>query len=66
CRIQDGWVSCNSADLLFWLPSTLRTGFWTPHTSLVVGQQQILLSYDNFVDGTEWARCYTPSSNVVL
>ncbi|KAJ6481187.1 hypothetical protein DFH09DRAFT_418991 [Mycena vulgaris] len=59
-RIRNGWVFDNPSEMLFWLPSTHRIGLWFPHNTLVIGRQQTRLSYDNFVHGTEWARCYLP------
>ncbi|KAJ6542931.1 hypothetical protein B0H19DRAFT_957827, partial [Mycena capillaripes] len=58
CGIQNGWVSCNELNLLFWLPATLRNGFWSPHNTLVIAKQQTLLSYENFVHGSDWTMCY--------
>ncbi|KAJ7489074.1 hypothetical protein FB451DRAFT_1024017, partial [Mycena latifolia] len=56
--IDQGWVSFKSSELLFWLPSPHRIGFWLPHSKLVIGTQQTLLSYKKFVHGTEWTRCH--------
>ncbi|KAJ7688029.1 hypothetical protein B0H17DRAFT_911381, partial [Mycena rosella] len=56
--IQNGWVSCIPSELLFWVPSHQRIGLWSPYNTLVIGQQQTKLSYDNFVHGTNWAKCY--------
>ncbi|KAJ7508945.1 hypothetical protein B0H11DRAFT_1676845, partial [Mycena galericulata] len=52
------WVSCNPSEPLFWLPSHHRIGLWSPHNTLVIGTQQTILSYENFVHGTEWVKCY--------
>ncbi|KAJ7097618.1 WD40-repeat-containing domain protein, partial [Mycena epipterygia] len=52
-RIHQGWVSCNSSELLFWLPSPFRMDIWLPH---VFGKRQSWLSYDKFVHGTEWTQ----------
>ncbi|KAJ7785064.1 WD40 repeat-like protein [Mycena maculata] len=51
-----------NTNLLFWLPSTHRMGFWMPHNTLILGQQQTLLSYDNLAHGSEWAECIVPIS----
>ncbi|KAJ7748434.1 hypothetical protein B0H16DRAFT_907442 [Mycena metata] len=56
-QIHNGWVSYLPSELLFWLPLPLRVGLWSPHTTLVIGQQQTLLSYKNFVYGPDWAKC---------
>ncbi|KAJ7690189.1 hypothetical protein B0H17DRAFT_936283, partial [Mycena rosella] len=58
--IQSGWASYIPAELLFWVPSHHRPGFWSPYNTLVIGQQQTKLSYDNFVHGRNWAKCYEP------
>ncbi|KAJ7479262.1 WD40-repeat-containing domain protein [Mycena latifolia] len=60
-EIHQGWVSCNSSDLLFWLPSPHRFGLWSPHNTVVISCQQTLLSYENFVHGSQWAQCYEPN-----
>ncbi|KAJ7722457.1 hypothetical protein B0H14DRAFT_2411421, partial [Mycena olivaceomarginata] len=54
------WVSLNPSELLFWVPPNYRIGLWSPNTTWVVGKHQTLLSYDNFVHGTEWTKCYMP------
>ncbi|KAJ7323201.1 hypothetical protein DFH08DRAFT_887690 [Mycena albidolilacea] len=59
-QINDGWVSCNPLEPLFWLPTHHRIGLWSPHTTLVIGRRQSCLSYDKFVHGTDWAQCYAP------
>ncbi|KAJ6523872.1 hypothetical protein B0H19DRAFT_894631, partial [Mycena capillaripes] len=53
------WVSCFPSQLLLWLPMPFRAGLWSPHNTLVIGQEQTLLSYDKFVCGTDWVKCYS-------
>jgi WD40 repeat protein len=62
---HNGWVSCFPKELLFWVPMDLRAGLWSLHNTLVIGQKQTILSYDKFVCGKDWAKCYAPdhSSN---
>ncbi|KAJ6511662.1 hypothetical protein DFH09DRAFT_1198234 [Mycena vulgaris] len=60
---NNGWVSCCSSELLFWLPAHHRIGLWSPHNTLVIGRQQTQLSYENFVHGSEWAKCYAEAEN---
>ncbi|KAJ7436113.1 hypothetical protein FB451DRAFT_1307964 [Mycena latifolia] len=62
-QIHKGWVSCLPSELLFWLPMPFRVGLWSPHNTLVIGRAQTLLSYDTFVCGTDWAKCYAPAEN---
>ncbi|KAJ6487473.1 WD40 repeat-like protein [Mycena vitilis] len=57
-QLREGWMYRNSSDLLFWLPSQHRLGFWMPENTLVIGRQQMKLSYETFVHGTEWTKCY--------
>ncbi|KAJ7106811.1 hypothetical protein C8R43DRAFT_1164303 [Mycena crocata] len=59
--LDDGWLSSGPSQLLFWLPTIHRRGFWMPQNTLVIGRQQTRFSYDNFVHGEDWARCYQPS-----
>ncbi|KAJ6452005.1 WD40 repeat-like protein [Mycena vitilis] len=61
-QLREGWVSQNASELLFWLPSQHRLGFWMPENTLVVGRQQTKLSYETFVHGTEWTKCYDPEA----
>ncbi|KAJ6612376.1 WD40-repeat-containing domain protein [Mycena sp. CBHHK59/15] len=58
-EIRQGWVSCRPSELLFWLPSPYRIGLWSPHNTLVIGKQQTVLAYDDFVHGPEWKQCYS-------
>ncbi|KAJ7120365.1 hypothetical protein C8R44DRAFT_536505, partial [Mycena epipterygia] len=53
-KIKDGWVYSHSSQLLFWLPSQYRSGFWLPRTKLIIGGQTIGLSYSHFMHGPEW------------
>ncbi|KAJ7202947.1 quinon protein alcohol dehydrogenase-like superfamily [Mycena haematopus] len=62
-QIHNGWVSCLPSELLFWLPVPLRAGLWSPYNTLVIGREQTLLSYDQFVYGTDWAKCYAPTAS---
>ncbi|KAJ7688012.1 hypothetical protein B0H17DRAFT_984385, partial [Mycena rosella] len=55
-----GWASCIPAELLFWVPSHQRIVLWSPYNTLVIGRQQTNLSYNKFVHGTNWAKCYEP------
>ncbi|KAJ7472886.1 hypothetical protein B0H11DRAFT_1344280 [Mycena galericulata] len=64
-RIDQGWVSCHPGELLFWLPTSHRAGFWFPPTTVVISKQQTMFCYDNFVHGTEWTKCYQPVENMV-
>ncbi|KAJ7736673.1 hypothetical protein B0H16DRAFT_1573492 [Mycena metata] len=60
-KLQQGWVQTSSGESLFWLPEPLRTGFWMPHNTLIIGRsQQTKVSYKNFKHGTKWDKCYTP------
>ncbi|KAJ6543121.1 WD40-repeat-containing domain protein [Mycena capillaripes] len=63
-EITKGWVSSYPSELLFWLPPNLRIGLWLPNTKLVISKQQTSLSYDNFVHGREWRKCYVPIPNI--
>ncbi|KAJ6479824.1 hypothetical protein C8R45DRAFT_1006061, partial [Mycena sanguinolenta] len=63
-QIHNGWVSCLPLEPLLWLPLPSRVGLWSPHNTLVIGQQQTRLSYDQFVSGTDWAKCYSPGQTV--
>ncbi|KAJ6474550.1 hypothetical protein DFH09DRAFT_463913 [Mycena vulgaris] len=57
-KIRRGWVSCDDlSDLLFWLPSAHRVGFWSPYTKLVISKEQTMLLYEKFVHGANWAEC---------
>ncbi|KAF7352032.1 Reverse transcriptase-RNase H-integrase [Mycena venus] len=49
-KIHNGWVSHLPSELLFWLPMPYRFGPWSPHNTLVIGQEQTLLSYENFFE----------------
>ncbi|KAJ7134001.1 WD40-repeat-containing domain protein, partial [Mycena crocata] len=57
---SDGWIYCVSTDHLLWMPGPCRNGLWSPQNTLVIGRDQTLLDFDNFVHGTEWAMCYLP------
>ncbi|KAJ6487440.1 WD40 repeat-like protein [Mycena vitilis] len=61
-QLREGWMYRNSSELLFWLPSQHRLGFWMPENTLVIGRQQTKLSYETFVHGTEWTKCYDPEA----
>ncbi|KAJ7899764.1 hypothetical protein B0H13DRAFT_1622603, partial [Mycena leptocephala] len=50
-----GWVSCDSSELLLWVPGPRRNGLWSPRNTLLIGKEQTLLSFENFVHGTQWA-----------
>ncbi|KAJ7480829.1 hypothetical protein FB451DRAFT_1130681 [Mycena latifolia] len=63
-QLHGGWASCIPPELLLWLPATMRVGLWSPYNTQVIGQQQTKLAYKQFVHGTEWAKCYTPSERV--
>ncbi|KAJ7238833.1 WD40-repeat-containing domain protein [Mycena haematopus] len=63
-HIHNGWVSCLNSELLFWVPAHHRAGLWSPLNTLVIGQEQTLLSYDLFVYGTDWAKCYAPAESL--
>ncbi|KAJ7698109.1 hypothetical protein B0H17DRAFT_1051152 [Mycena rosella] len=54
----DGWISCIPSECLLWLPTHLRSGLWSPCNTLIIGQHHTKLSFDNFVHGTNWAKCY--------
>ncbi|KAJ6487444.1 WD40-repeat-containing domain protein [Mycena vitilis] len=62
---NEGWISQKSSELLFWLPSPHRFGFWMPENTLVIGRQQTKLSYETFVHGMEWTKCYDPEAKAV-
>ncbi|KAJ7193724.1 hypothetical protein GGX14DRAFT_313681, partial [Mycena pura] len=53
-----GWISCDSSELLLWVPGPRRNGLWSPRNTLLIGKEQTLLSFENFVHGTQWAQCY--------
>ncbi|KAJ7067525.1 hypothetical protein C8F01DRAFT_980532, partial [Mycena amicta] len=57
-----GWVLSQDGDLLFWLPPAYRHGFRMPLNSCVIAQHEVVLSYENFVHGKDWAHCYEPSA----
>ncbi|KAJ7075402.1 hypothetical protein B0H15DRAFT_791836 [Mycena belliarum] len=59
-NIENGWVTLTSSKLLLWLHNQHRIGFWSPYNTVIIGQQQTQLSYENFVYGTEWDTCYAP------
>ncbi|KAJ7067532.1 hypothetical protein C8F01DRAFT_980324, partial [Mycena amicta] len=59
---DDGWVLSQDGDLLFWLPPAYRPGFCVPLNSHVIAQHEVVLSYENFVHGEDWAQCYDPSA----
>ncbi|KAJ7159010.1 quinon protein alcohol dehydrogenase-like superfamily [Mycena crocata] len=59
-RLQAGWICSRFSELLLWLPSPNRFGLWTPHTKVVIGKQQTLISFQNCVHGRNWKDCYTP------
>ncbi|KAJ6501235.1 WD40-repeat-containing domain protein [Mycena vitilis] len=61
-QLREGWVSQNASELLFWLPTQHRFGFWMLRNTLVIGCQQTKLSYETFVHGTEWTKCYDPEA----
>ncbi|KAJ7443867.1 WD40-repeat-containing domain protein, partial [Mycena latifolia] len=44
-QIHSGWVSCIPSELLFWVPTSLRIGLWSPHNTQVIGREQTKLSY---------------------
>ncbi|KAJ7254334.1 hypothetical protein B0H12DRAFT_958109, partial [Mycena haematopus] len=52
------WLSCRPSELVVWLPDSLRRGLWSPYNTLVIGKEQTILVFDNFVHGTEWTQCY--------
>ncbi|KAJ6573400.1 hypothetical protein DFH09DRAFT_915981, partial [Mycena vulgaris] len=59
---ESGWASSDSSKLLFWIPGPRRNGLWSPHTRLIIGRDQTLLSFDDFVHGANWVECYRPKS----
>ncbi|KAJ7464895.1 hypothetical protein B0H11DRAFT_2050263 [Mycena galericulata] len=56
--LDGGWLLSNSHELLLWLPSPNREGFWTFNTHLVIGRRQTMISFQNSVHGREWKSCY--------
>ncbi|KAJ7646160.1 hypothetical protein B0H17DRAFT_994338 [Mycena rosella] len=54
----NGWISCIPSECLLWLPTHHRSGLWLPCNTLIIGRHQTKLSFDNFVHGTNWAKCY--------
>ncbi|KAJ7454462.1 hypothetical protein FB451DRAFT_1280020 [Mycena latifolia] len=63
-QIRGGWTSCIPSELLFWLPAPHRIGLWSPYNTAVIGRQQTKLSYEHFVHGADWAKCYAPSESI--
>ncbi|KAJ7511385.1 hypothetical protein B0H11DRAFT_1700210, partial [Mycena galericulata] len=61
-----GWLTCCPSELVIWLPRSLRNGLWAPHNTLVIGEEQTMLIFDNFVHGTEWKQCYVGRQTSVL
>ncbi|KAJ7024883.1 hypothetical protein C8F04DRAFT_968506, partial [Mycena alexandri] len=57
------WVSSNPSELLFWVPAHHRMGLVLPNTKLVIGRPQTAFSFEKFVHGSDWAKCYVPSRN---
>ncbi|KAJ7660607.1 WD40-repeat-containing domain protein [Mycena rosella] len=55
---NDGWISCIPSERLLWLPTHHRPGLWSPYNTLVIGRHQTKLSFDNFVHGTNWSKCW--------
>ncbi|KAJ7454236.1 hypothetical protein FB451DRAFT_1280571 [Mycena latifolia] len=64
-QISGGWVSCIPSEPLFWVPASLRNGLWSPYSTQVIGRHQATkLTYEHFVYGTDWAKCYVPPQSI--
>lgn len=57
-RLIDGWMQNSSAELLFWVPPSYRTGLWRPGDVAVIGEQSTQLDLTNFVHGESWLKCH--------
>jgi hypothetical protein len=62
---DDCWlVSIPDSAPLLWLPAHLRSGLYTPETSMIISSNGTTkVSFDNAKLGIHWAECYTPHSN---
>ncbi|KAJ7439753.1 hypothetical protein FB451DRAFT_1280643, partial [Mycena latifolia] len=63
-QISGGWVSCIPSEPLFWLPTSMRNFLWSPYNTQVIGRRQhTKITYERFVHGTDWTKCYSPSQS---
>ncbi|KAJ7220611.1 hypothetical protein GGX14DRAFT_353939, partial [Mycena pura] len=53
------WVLSTNDELMFWLPPDNRAGFWFPQNTLIIGGEQTQFSYEHFVHGNDWVKCYS-------
>lgn len=60
---EDGWMRGQHDEKLFWVPEHCRKGFYWPRTRGVLGAQGTAVDLSKFVHGTEWTKCWQPSSS---
>ncbi|KAF8210832.1 hypothetical protein K438DRAFT_1569305, partial [Mycena galopus ATCC 62051] len=65
-HLDESWICSPSAELLLWLPSAYKIGLWTPHTQMVIGKHQQVISFNNSVYGSEWKNCYVGPEKVTM
>jgi hypothetical protein len=56
-EMLDGWILGPNAELLFWVPPSLRDGLWWPNNNYVIGQLTTKLDLARFVHGESWPQC---------
>ncbi|KAB5591834.1 Vegetative incompatibility protein HET-E-1 [Ceratobasidium theobromae] len=56
---DDGWVTNQNSDLLFWVPPEVAQCLPVPGNPLVIGRRgSIQIDYDGILLGDDWYRCY--------
>ncbi|KAH9480194.1 Vegetative incompatibility protein HET-E-1 [Psilocybe cubensis] len=56
----DGWIRGEHNELVLWVPSLHRAGFYRPSfPSLIIGENQFRFDTSKFVHGENWTACYT-------
>ncbi|OCH92380.1 WD40 repeat-like protein [Obba rivulosa] len=59
---EDGWALDESHRPLFWVPRLHRLSLHRPSNVVVIGPYETRLDLSRAAFGTDWTRCYTPSS----
>ena len=56
-RVENGWITTASSQLLVWLPSWYRQGLVWPSNVAIMGSSLTELDLADFVHGSDWQSC---------